>query len=467
MSESISEMILPSTYIEVRSEGLISVGSIATGNLGIVGTAARGTRNAVVALGSYAEAVDAFGDYDSWSAPTHTGHPLTLMRALEQAFRGGAKSVYAVRIANGNPVAATSAIASADDAGMLLTARDPGSYGNAITVKVVNEGTPEAPDFKLTLRYKNVQESFNGADLGELRTALAASRLVTAGDPVAPAKVPVAIDPARALVGGLDRADVTAADLADGLAELEDQPVNILLAGGFGSADARGSIGGPLEATENEGQERIAILGASTSTASTVEAEADALADDRIVLCAPGLRAVDAADGKTVSLPPAYGAALIAGKLATLAPHVSLTNKTVPVDDLDQHYSTTVYKKLLQKRVLLVRRKFGYQVVKGISTDTGAFKQISIRRIVDYAKAGVRSGSDPYIGKLNNVRVRGALKATLDGFLSQMVQDEMLVEYQLEVSATRAQEIAGICAVTMTLKPTFSIDFIRVTMTLQ
>jgi hypothetical protein len=63
--------------------------------------------------------------------------------------------------------------------------------------------------------------------------------------------------------------------------------------------------------------------------------------------------------------------------------------------------------------------------------------------------------------------VRAALKATLDGFLSQMVLDEMLVSYQLDVTATRAQEIQGIAVVAMTLEPTFSIDYIRVTMTLQ
>ena len=104
------------------------------------------------------------------------------------------------------------------------------------------------------------------------------------------------------------------------------------------------------------------------------------------------------------------------------------------------------------------------RALRGISTDTGPFQQISVRRIVDYAKAGVRKGANPYIGRLNNVRVRAALRATLDGFLAQMVQDEMLTDYTLDVSATRQQEINGICAVTMTLQPTFSIDFIRVTM---
>ena len=39
MSETIGEMILPGTYIEVRSEGLIGVSGISTGNIGIVGTA--------------------------------------------------------------------------------------------------------------------------------------------------------------------------------------------------------------------------------------------------------------------------------------------------------------------------------------------------------------------------------------------------------------------------------------------
>jgi hypothetical protein len=106
-------------------------------------------------------------------------------------------------------------------------------------------------------------------------------------------------------------------------------------------------------------------------------------------------------------------------------------------------------------------------VVRAVSTDNAAFKQISVRRIVDFAKAGVRQGADPYIGRLNNVRVRAALKATLDGFLSQMVLDEMLVDYELDVSATRSEEIQGIARVTMTLRPTFSIDFIRVTMNLQ
>jgi hypothetical protein len=252
---------------------------------------------------------------------------------------------------------------------------------------------------------------------------------------------------------------------------LEDQPVQIVLVAGFGSAAVRGVVTGHLERTENEGNERIAVLGVTEpgtpNDVSAPIAEAGAVADDRIVLVAPGVVTTDAAARAVVDLPASYLAAVVAGRLATVAPHVSLTNKTVAVDGITPQYSSTAYKNLLQNRLLLVRRKFGHQVVKAITTDTDAFKQISIRRVVDYAKAGTRQSSDPYIGRLNNSRVRAALQATLDGFLSQMVLDEMLVSYELSVTATRQQEIRGIAQVTMTLLPTFSIDFIRVTMNLQ
>ena len=50
---------------------------------------------------------------------------------------------------------------------------------------------------------------------------------------------------------------------------------------------------------------------------------------------------------------------------------------------------------------------------------------------------GIRMGSLQYIGRLNNERVRKALRGTLDGFLTTMVLDEALVGYELAVTATR------------------------------
>lgn len=477
MAEFIAEMVEPDTYIEVRAEGLIGVGAIATGNVGIVGTAARGPVGEVVALGSYAETVDAFGAYDPFEAPRQTDAPLTLVRAAEQAYLGGARNVYAVRAANGDPTPASLAVrAAGNQDAFTLTADGPGTWGREVSVSLVGETVDATTTWTMTLRHRNIRETFTGGNVGDVHAALADSGLVTVGDVSNPTSQFEEIE--ANLAGGTDNANVSPADLADALAVLEDQPVNILVPAGVGADVIGNAVLGHVDRTETEGNERIAVLGAresgSATAAAGVEADAAAIADDRVVLCAPGIVATDAAvdtvadpdASTTVTLPPAYLAAAVAGKLATLAPQISLTNKALPVTP-DVRYSSALNRRLLQSNVLLVRRKLGSQVVKGITSAPGPFEQISVRRIVDYAKAGVRSGSDPYIGRLNNTRVRAALKATLDGFLSQMVLDEQLVSYDLEVSATRAQEIRGIAAVVMTLRPTFSIDYIRVTMNLE
>ena len=45
----------------------------------------------------------------------------------------------------------------------------------------------------------------------------------------------------------------------------------------------------------------------------------------------------------------------MAGRLSSVAPHVSLTNKALPIDDLDVNYSSALLQNLLQNFVLLVR----------------------------------------------------------------------------------------------------------------
>ena len=62
--------------------------------------------------------------------------------------------------------------------------------------------------------------------------------------------------------------------------------------------------------------------------------------------------------------------------------------------------------------------------------------------------------------------MRGALRTAINSFLADMVTDEMLVGYELEVTATREQEIRGIVQVTLLLLPVFSIDYIKVTLNL-
>jgi hypothetical protein len=474
MSETITEMILPGTYIEVRSEGLIGVGGIATGNVGVVGTADRGPLNTPVVLGSYSDALDSFGPYDRWpNAPAPGGlatkddqaKVLSLTRTLEQVFNGGASTVYAVRIGSG-AVSATWTITSAtNDTLLTLTAVTPGTWANSI-VPLLDPATGT-----LTLTYGAIKEAFVGARASDLATAIGASRLVTTSQPSS-ANAPTAPNKIATAGQGANGAAISTVDIAAGLTALEQQPVNIVVVGGTDANTAAAQVLAHLEATENEDRDRIAVMGASSDDPThIISDDASKGSSPRLILVAPGIIADDANRARegtpSVRLPASYAAAMVAGKLATLAPHVSLTNQGLPANDVAVQYNRAVQKQLLGAQVLALFKNLGIRVLKGITTDTGAFRQISVRRIVDYAKAGVRIGANPYIGKLNNQRVRAALKATLDGFLSGMVLDEMLTGYQLDVSATRAQEIAGQAIVTMTLQPTFSIDFIKVIMNLQ
>lgn len=218
-------------------------------------------------------------------------------------------------------------------------------------------------------------------------------------------------------------------------------------------------------------RDRIAVVG------SAARANREALLDslrghnidsDRVVFAAPGIRFGDAASGADVTLPGAYAAPAVAGLLSSFPAHVSLTNKVLSVGDLEFRFTPTELSQLVQSRILALEARQGFRVVKSITTSSNtAWHQVTTRRIVDYAKFGVRSAASSYIGLLNNERVRTDLRTTIVSFLNEMVADEMLVEYLLDVDATREEQRKGIVRVTMTLSPTFSIDFIKVTMFLK
>ena len=357
-------MILPGTYVEVLAEALIAPSGVATGNIGIVGTASQGAENEVTLLSSLSEAKEIFGESDEWKDGTQG--ELTLVRALELIYKNGGQTVYAVRTSKGTTQAETT------DA---------------------------------------YQKS---------------------------------------------------------LALLENKIVNIVvLAGQDANQEGMGGVlAGHLTKTAGIKRERIGIIGSGFTNGKDDLAQISGhkLSHDqgRLIFTAPGI--LMTAKGKQHKLPGGYLAAAIAGLIASLNVQASPTNKTLSIEGITTEFNSAQLQELVQKKVLTVEARSGYRIVKGVTTADSPWTQITTRRIVDYAIYGVRSSCDPYIGKLNNDRVRGAMKATLDAFLTSMVESEALVTYKLEVSATRRQEIAGEVAVIMSLQPTFSIDFIQVTM---
>lgn len=562
MSELITETILPGTYIEVRTEGLLSIGAISVGNVALIGTAEKGD-DSIVRLASYEEARARFGDAPEWNPAEHDDN-LSLVRAARLLFDGGAQTVYAVRVFD--PTTAVPARFSLGADGgtggqpLVLRARTPGSWGNRLQIRVepfeerlriedemvprLNGGfvlsaqklltvepgadapslgsvtvwengipkryqlrtdapsaqvvrvdvTSRALTFaappaagasvmasypvpadalrKVTMRFGAQQEVYVVPSLRYLAQLLSdpdsPSKLVEAEQLPTGDGLPALSDAGRfATFANGANGTVSTGRYTEALDRLVDQDVQILVVAGLPFSRIKSSVLAHLEKSENAGRERVAFVGADRADVDKVLENANDIADKRLVLVTPGLHQIDPKTDRVVALPPPYAAAAVAGRLASLPPHVSLTNKTVAgIDALEMLYNQGEFKALVQNRVLALQTKRGIRVVKGITTHDEAFQQITTRRIVDYVKQGTRIGANQYIGKLNNRRVRENLRTTLDRFLSDLVLREFLTGYALNVTADRAMEIRGEVLVTMDLMPTFSIDVVRVIMNL-
>ncbi len=272
---------------------------------------------------------------------------------------------------------------------------------------------------------------------------------------------------ARPLPLGASDAQPNRAAYTAAFEELIKDDVNILVAPQLSTTEAKAVLGPILETAENNGSDLIAVIGSDVDTPSAITAQAPD--NKRIIFTAPGIVTFNSALNREVALPGTYGAAAVGGLLSTLTPQASPTNKVLPgVPKLAKRFSYGEMKQLVGGRVMVLEERLGgVRVVRGLTSDTGAFKQVTTRRITNFAKEGIRQASDAFIGKLNNERVRKALHGAISGFLTTMVQDEALTGYQLEVTATRADEIAGRAIVNTLIRPTFSIDFVAVTLVLE
>lgn len=546
-----SEAVLPGVLIEVRPEALIVPGAITVGNLGIVGTAGKGPIGEPQVLGSYADTLTRYGAYDRWV--DGASGELTLTRALEQAYKYGATTVWAVRVADGNAAPAVVDLASPSGPCVRLSANSPGTWGNDLTVAVSTAdanaqvrgetvaGTPPAlahapvvqsattrivvrpaaggadqvPGIvydtapnptqvgvdtttgeltfgtapgagdvvlatytvaksaarKVTIKLGiQAEEVYNIVSGDDLISDLVTSSLVTASaldSPPAPAayhpdELPDEVA-ATPLTGGANGA--AGADYQAGLEALLGVDAHIIVAAGQDQTFGDDLAAHCAAASGNEiKRERIGVVGAGAAAnraAFLSAVSAHTLNSDRLLFVGPGIGTSDRSQNPPapVVLPGTYAAAAVAGLLASHRPHISLTNKPLAVDSLEHDFSNAELKQLVLSRVLTLENRQGFRVVKGITTSTNtAWTQITTRRIVDYTKLGVRSAATPYIGLLNNERVRGALRATVNSFLATMVTDEMLISYQLDVHASRDDEIRGRALVDITIAPTFSID---------
>ena len=107
----------------------------------------------------------------------------------------------------------------------------------------------------------------------------------------------------------------------------------------------------------------------------------------------------------------------------------------------------------------------GIIVEKGIATSG---EQISVQRVADKAVRGTKMIGDLFIGTLNNVNGRNALREKCIEFFLQMEKDGAIVpsadgsdpSYKVDVYATDDDISKGIVRVDIAVRPVRAIDYI-------
>jgi hypothetical protein len=124
-------------------------------------------------------------------------------------------------------------------------------------------------------------------------------------------------------------------------------------------------------------------------------------------------------------------------------------------------------KQLLLANILVLEERKGKGIIieKGICSSG---EQISVQRVADRAVRGVKMIGDLFIGTLNNVSGRAALKEKITEFFIQMEKDGAIVPsadgsdpaYKVDVYASDDDIAKGIVRVDIAVRPVRAIDYI-------
>lgn len=463
-------LILPGVEIEVVKE--IVVGQLnPSGIFGLVGITEEnedGTTREVERASSFKALKELFGRSVDFTIPE-----------AKQAFQNGVSEIVVSPIKSS--AAKVSAIVIKDAKGnnvATITARAKGVWGNGIKVKVSGKLDAEGKNtlFSLTLGIGDAVEFFDNMSVdeendrffGKIINPMSEIISVKAAVPKGAKKgekgkllLPA---PFEGNLGG--GADPSFLDYEAALSQLESEEDIDLVAASIHSWKDKSfaqKIYAAIESHCNVMSQncfnRIGFGQAPPSALySTQKEEVDfickqtnTLNSDRFVYVAP------------------HGAlGSVVGLVGNLNYYQSPTFKTLSgLTTLERKYSPSSLKKLLVANILALEIKKGRGIIieKGISTSS---EQISVQRVADRSVRGTKMIGDLFIGTLNNINGRSALREKITEFFLQMEKDGGIVPsadesdpaYKVDVYATDDDISKGIVRVDIAVRPVRAIDYI-------
>jgi len=108
---------------------------VSLNTLAVVGTANRGVLDTPTLITGIQQAYNTFGYPDAFDSTTEM-QELSLTRAIQLAFDGGASNIYAVRVAASSAASATRDVQSTSGDCVILTAASEGTWGNDLQFKI-------------------------------------------------------------------------------------------------------------------------------------------------------------------------------------------------------------------------------------------------------------------------------------------------------------------------------------------
>lgn len=461
----------PKVSIQVNSAlGLIAQGGPAT--CAIIGTAQWGPMDTVTNLTNFNEGLNIFKEDNS-------GTDLSIIKGLDLLYSNGAGNVKAVRIEDGTAEKASLSLLGGGTSAIDVYGKYKGTYGNNIMVTVTNNATnPTYVDLEVT--DGAITETYNNGGIGYSSNVSIVSDinddslLVTT---VSSGATLISTLSQTNLSGGLDGASSLAqADFTDILDnQLYSEDYNILvIPGQTGDAFQTAIVGRLNTRAANDDKYSVYFSGViSDETIPTIQARTTS--GKRFALIAPSVKYTNRVSNTEQTLDGSYLACAYAGITAFNWPEVSATHKSLSVAGLSvdsstgkEYYNNSEVETLLKARTVPVTKIAGnIQAARAVtrnSSTTEVWYEQNIVDIVDYVKEQVIVALNSFIGKPNLERVRTVMAKNIDGILEQNKLDEVITDYlTTEVTVGTSNDTVN---VSMVIKPTFLVNFINVTLTL-
>jgi uncharacterized protein len=441
-SVNTTALSVPDTYIQVVPPSENFLNGVPTNVLGVVGTAQWGPTNAPTILGSIADFVQKFGNIVARKFDGGT--------AIWAAVLNGANNIRFVRVTDGTDTAATAALGSN---GLTITGKYTGSLGNFIGI-ALSSGS-QSGTWRVTVSMPGlVPEVFDNIGSGLTGNALwvaiasainnGVSGTRTASDLVVASAGSSTSAPTASTVtlsGGTDGANTVTVNHLIGQDTVPRKGMYALRKTGAANAILVDCDDSTTYSTQvafglSEGVYMIGTRPAGDSIAAAVAAKAAAGVDTYTFRLMHGdwIYFNDTVNNQVRLVSPQ---GFIAGRLSALAPQESALNKPlygiVATQRTQQNlpYSQAELQTLAQAGIDVITNPipggdlFGSRI--GCNTSSNAvINGDNYPRLTNYIAQTLDKGMGIYVGRLQSPKSRSDATGTINAFLMNMWQEEMI-----------------------------------------